>query len=265
MANWNLAESTYERVRDTHYEVAVLPLGATEPHNLHLPYGTDTLEGDVVAREACAEADRRGAKVLLLPTIPYGTETNLARFPFAMNLHPSTLTLVIKDLVDSLVSRHVGKVVLLNMHGGNELKSVLRELFNKVEAHLFVCNWWEVVGDRYSDIFDEPEDHAGEMETSIVLARRPDLVARHPDGTIACSGGRVNPCRFAAVRQGWVRISRPWHALTESSGSGDPSAATAEKGERVLRLLVDRIAEFLIELSEAEVDEHFPLEHRTSE
>ncbi len=259
MSHWNLFESTYEAVRSSRYQVAVLPLGATEPHNLHLPYGTDTIEGDVLGREACAQAARRGAEVLLLPTVPYGTETNLSRFPFAMNLQPSTLLLVIRDLVASIRAAGVRKIVLLNMHGGNELKSVLRELFHTADAHLFLCNWWEVIADEYAHIFEQPEDHAGEMETSIIMARRPELVARRADGSLACADGQTRPCRFEAVRRGWVRISRPWHLLTQSTGSGDPRAATAEKGERVLALLTSRLADFLVELSGSPLDADFPM------
>jgi creatinine amidohydrolase len=82
--------------------VAVLPMGATEPHNLHLPYGTDVFEGETVAGLACEAAHRRGARIVMLPAVPYGTETNLAAFPLAMNLNPSTLLAVLRDLVESV-------------------------------------------------------------------------------------------------------------------------------------------------------------------
>ena len=91
MRPWNLFEANLGHIKQNQYEVAVLPLGATEPHNLHLPYGTDVLEGTIVGERICAAAHERGARVILLPTIPYGTETNLREFPLAMNLNPSTL------------------------------------------------------------------------------------------------------------------------------------------------------------------------------
>ncbi len=81
MRPWKLAETNYAYVKENAFQVAVLPLGATEPHNLHLPYGTDTIEGDVVGEEICQAAHDRGAKVVLLPTIPYGTETNQIAYP----------------------------------------------------------------------------------------------------------------------------------------------------------------------------------------
>jgi creatinine amidohydrolase len=140
MRPWILAETNYAHVKDNPYEVAVLPLGATEPHNLHLPYGTDMLEGTIVGEKICQAAHEKGARVVLLPTIPYGTETNMHAFPLAMNLDPSTLNQVVTDLVASLVGSNIRKIVLLNSHGGNELKPLLRQLCNKTEARLFLCN-----------------------------------------------------------------------------------------------------------------------------
>ena len=125
---WNLSETNYGQIKARPFEVAVLPMGATEPHNLHLPYGTDTYQVETVGQLACEKAHGRGARVALLPAIPYGTETNQMRFPMAMNLDPSTLARVIADLVDSLATHGVMKCVLLNGHGGNDLKWVLREL-----------------------------------------------------------------------------------------------------------------------------------------
>jgi creatinine amidohydrolase len=207
--------------------VAVLPLGATEPHNLHLPYGTDVLEAETVGEKICEEAHRRGAKVILLPTIPYGTETNQMAFPLAMNLNPSTLGLVIRDLVDSLAHHGVHKLLLLNSHGGNDLKPLLRELHGKTPVQLFLCNWYRVLADIERQIFERPDDHAGEMETSFALAFFPHLVAMNVDGTLAADEGSTAACRFEAVNRGWVSITRPWHLLTTNSGSGNPHAATA--------------------------------------
>ena len=259
MRPWKLAETNYAYVKANRFEVAVLPLGATEPHNLHLPYGTDTFEADAIGEHVCAEAHARGARVVLLPAIPYGTETNMRELPLAMNLQPSTVTLVIRDLVQSLVQSGIRKVVLLNSHGGNELKPVLRELYGSTPAHLFLCNWYaNLVRDKYHEIFESPEDHAGEMETSLALAYFPEFVAMNAAGKIAADDGATNRMRLQGLEAGWVSITRPWHLLTTNTGSGNPHAATADKGRRVMDLIVDRLASFLVELSAAEIDDRFP-------
>jgi creatinine amidohydrolase len=254
MQTWRLAEVNYGHVKSSApYEVAVLPLGATEPHNLHLPYGTDTFQVETIGGRACGLAQDQGARVVLLPAIPYGTETNQMKFPLAMNLNPSTLGRVITDLVESLETHGIFKVLLLNGHGGNDLKWVLRELHRTTKVHMFLCNWYKVAGDGYGTIFQEKDDHAGEMETSMGLAHFPSLVALDQ-----ADAGSVNPSRFAAVNQGWVELTRPWHLLTTNSGSGDPRAATAAKGEAITQRVCERISDFLVELSRSPLDETFP-------
>ena len=223
MRPWKLAETNYGAVKQLHYEVAVLPFGAIEPHNLHLPYGMDALEGDAVGEQICAEAHRRGAKVILLPTIPYGTQTNQAKFPFAMNLYPSTLRAITGDLVESLVRTGIRKIVLLNSHGGNDLKWVLREMYGRTPAHLFLCNWYTVFKDLFGDIFEQSDDHAGEMETSFALAHCPELVARNPDGT---PGGRRGPAGQEPLRGRQPRLGLDHPALApadDQRGRGQPA------------------------------------------
>lgn len=254
MPRWNLAEMTYEDVRDlAPIEVAVLPLGATEPHNLHLPYATDTIQVEAVARRAVARAAEAGAKVVLLPGIPYGTETNQMRFPMAMNLDPSTVARVLTDLIGSLATHGVKKCVLVNGHGGNDLKWFLREVYGKTPVHLFLCNWYKMAADRYPDLFEDAGDHAGEMETSMMLAHAPDLVRldRADEGALAAT-------KLDAVNRGWVEITRPWHLLTTNTGAGDPRPATAAKGHALTDVVVDRLAGFLEELARTTVDERFP-------
>ena len=258
MRPWKLAEVNYAYIKEHEYEVAVLPCGATEPHNLHLPYGTDMFEGETVGEKICQAAHERGAKVVLLPTIPYGTETNQMAFPLAMNLNPSTLFAVITDLVKSLEHHGIRKFVLLNSHGGNEFKALLRELYGKTTVHIFLCSWYSTVRDMAEEIFEHPDDHAGEMETSFGLAYFSEWIGRNEDGTLIADEGKVAKTRFEAVNRGWVSITRPWHLLTTNSGAGYPHAATAEKGRRMMDKVVERLAPFLVELSAAKIDEKFP-------
>ncbi|MDZ4853177.1 MAG: creatininase family protein [Pirellulaceae bacterium] len=255
-----LAEMTLAEVRKANFQVAVLPFGATEPHNLHLPYGTDNFEAECIGREACLRASKNGAKVVLLPNIPYGTEGNLAAFPLAMNLQPSTVMKIVEDLVLTLSKSGIRKLLLLNSHGGNELKPILRELYGKTDVQLFLCNWFLMVRDAAATIFDVSDDHAGEMETSLILAYRPELVAINANQTLKADLGETRPFRFQALQKGWVGVTRPWHLLTTNSGSGNPHAATAEKGERLMEVICERLAPFLVQLSNEPIDESFPFE-----
>ena len=258
MKPWVLADNNYGYIKDQTYEVAVLPLGATEPHNLHLPYGTDVFEASIVGDKICEAAHNAGGKVILLPTIPFGTETNMRQFPLAINLNPSTLNQIISDVVDSLLGDGIRKIVLLNSHGGNGLKPYLREVSGKNDAHLFLCNWYQSFDDVYFDIFEKKEDHAGEMETSFGLAFFPELVARNEDGSLTADDGATNSSKIEALNQGWVSITRPWHLLTKNSGSGDPHAATAQKGQKMMDVLVERLGKFLVDLSNEKITDQFP-------
>jgi len=258
MRPWVLAETNYADLKDRRVEVAVWPFGAIEPHNLHLPYGTDCLEAQSIAEHVCQEAYRRGASIILLPTMPFGTETNLQRFPLALNVMPSTLFLVIRDVVQSLVNSGIRKIVLLNSHGGNDFKPVLRELYGQTPAWLFLCNWYEAVRRHAASLFSHSDDHAGEMETSLALAFFPQLVARDAAGNLLADEGRVARYRFRALDEGWVTITRPWHILTMNTGSGNPLHASAEKGRSLMQIIVENLAQFLVELSDASLDERFP-------
>ena len=259
MRPWILSEVNYGYLRENPCDAAVLPMGATEPHNLHLPYGTDTYEAEAIAGRACEAAYKKGARVIMLPSIPFGTDTNQLAFPLAINLNPSTLLSVIRDIVDSLAAQRIEKLLILNSHGGNDFKPVLRELYGKTPVRLFLCDWFRMDADVEKQIFSAPDDHAGEVETSLALAFFPDLVARDPKtGRLAADEGQVKQTRLDAVNKGWVSITRPWHLLTTNSGAGNPHAATAEKGQALMNVLVDRISGFLVQVAKTEIDDNFP-------
>ena len=250
---WRLDELTYGMVKERRFEVAVLPVGAIEPHNLHLPYGSDAFHGEKIADRCCQAAVRFGAKVVLLPTIPYGVDSNQLGFPLAIHVGQPVLDAMVTEIVRSLEHHGILKLVIFNSHGGNSFKPLVRELFGKTKVFVCVVDWWKVARDQYREIFEQVGDHADEMETSVNLALNPELV--HME---AADEGAVRSSRFEAINRGWVQISRPWHLLTTNAGVGDPRAATAEKGERAIAVVVDRISRFLKELSDAQMDETFP-------
>ena len=255
---WLLEEVTLADVRKHDYQLAVLPLGATEPHNLHLPYATDSIEAFHLAGACCEAAWQMGCRLVQLPVLPYGTETNMQRFPLAMNIMPSTLLAILRDLVKSLESSGIGKLLIFNSHGGNELKPMLRELHGQTSVQIFFCNWFQMIRDIAAEVCSYPEDHAGEMETSMILSFRPGLVAQEDDGQLAADSGDVRPFAFEALEKSWVGVTRPWHLLTSNSGSGNPHLASAEKGQQLTQAIVERIAPFLTQLAAADTREPFP-------
>jgi creatinine amidohydrolase len=220
-----------------------------------MPYGTDTFQVEVIGQRACERAYAAGARVLLLPTMPYGVNTNYFQVPGALacSVNPTTLLHLLTDLVDSLQRQGVRKLVLLNGHGGNELKPFLRELHHRTRVFLCLCDWYRMAADVYPQIFEKPGEHADEVETSLGLAFFPDLL--HPE---LADEGAARPTRFEAINRGWVSITRPWHLATTSTGLGNPKGATADKGRQLLDVLVERLGRFLVELAAAPLDDSFP-------
>lgn len=255
MRDWVLAEQNHAFLKEHKWEVAVLPFGATEPHNLHMPYGTDTYQVEAMGQRICEKAYQAGAKAILLPAIPFGVNTNHLKVPggLACSLTPTTLLAVLTDLVDSLERQGVRKLVLLNGHGGNELKPLMRELHHRTSVFICLCDWFRMARDRYSGLFDHPGEHADEVETSLGLAFFPDLM--RPE---LADAGTEQPTRFEAINKGWVSITRPWHLATTNTGLGDPAGASAEKGRKLMDLIVERLSAFVIELAKTPVDERFP-------
>jgi creatinine amidohydrolase len=220
-----------------------------------MPYGTDNYEVEEIGSRACERAFQAGAKVLLLPAVPYGVNTNHLQIPGALacSLTPTTLLHLVTDLVDSLERQGIRKMVLLNGHGGNELKPLMRELHHRTTVFLCLCDWFRIATDLYPQIFQEPGEHADEVETSLGLAFFPDLVKLEQ-----ADDGAAQPTRFEAINRNWISITRPWHLVSKNTGLGNPFAATAAKGKQLMEALVDRLARFLIELAGAAIDKNFP-------
>jgi creatinine amidohydrolase len=255
MREWILAEQTHAFIRAHKWEVAVLPFGATEPHNLHMPYGTDNFQLDVIGKAACERAYQAGARVTLLPTIPFGVNTNFLKLTgtIACSVTPTTLLRILTDIVDSLERQGIPKLVLLNGHGGNELKPLMRELHHRTRVFICLCDWFRMATDVYEGLFVHPGEHADEVETSLGLAFFPELV--HP---AQADDGAAQPSRFEEINRGWISITRPWHLVSKNTGLGNPAGASAEKGRKLLEILATRLGEFLGALARSPIDERFP-------
>lgn len=242
-----LSNTTWKTVRGTDYEIAVLPWGATEAHNFHLPYGTDNYESAHVAAESAKKAWDAGARVVVLPTIPFGVNTGQLDIKLCINMNPSTQAAVLGDVARSLEAQGIPKLVILNGHGGNDFRQMIREL--QPTCGVFVCtvNWWNCVDPKL--YFDEPGDHAGELETSLMMHLAPNLVLPLDEA----GDGKAKKFRVAGLREGWAWAPREWTKVTEDTGVGNPAAATAEKGKRFLDAVTERIGGFLVELATADV------------
>ena len=243
-----LGESTWKSVERMPYDVAILPWGATEAHNYHLPYATDTIQCDNVAFRAAERAWNRGARVVVLPTVPFGVNTTQLDIKLCLNMNPSTQAALLGDLVASLDGQGIHKLLILNGHGGNDFRQMIRELQPRTRVFLSTINWWSCVD--VHEFIEQAGDHAGEAETSAMMHVAPHLVAPLDEA----GAGRARKSRLRGIREGWAWAPRRWTKVTDDTGIGDPSRATAEKGIAYVNAAVERISEFVIELAALDLD-----------
>jgi creatinine amidohydrolase len=140
----------------------------------------------------------------------------------------------------------IGKLVILNGHGGNDFRQIIRELQPDSDVFLCTLNWYACLDT--TAYFVEAGDHAGELETSVMQHVAPDLVLPLSEA----GDGASRQFRIRALREGWAWAPRQWTQVTADTGVGDPRAASAEKGARFFAAATERIAGFLVELAAAD-------------
>jgi len=238
------------------FEVAVLPIGATEVHAWHLPFGNDAIHATELARRAAERAAEKGAEILVAPTIPYGCSPDVMPYPYTISVRPTTLFRLWEDLIISLTAHGIRKFMFLSGHGGNDgaIEAFRREIYGKYGAFLVHVIWWKTAGDVIKQVQETDEiDHADEIETSVSLELCPDLV--HMDLAEKAPGNRS---RLTAHKKYGGQFLRPWDLYTTTGGVGDPTKGTREKGAKIVEAAVKRIAEMLVELARTEQNETFP-------
>jgi len=241
----NIPLTNWGEVIKQNYSVAILPWGAVEPHNYHLPYLTDCILSYEIASDSARQAYERGVVSMVMPPIYLGSQ-NVGQWnkPFCIHTRSETQKAILLDIVTSLNIQGINKLVIINGHGGNTFKSYIRDLLVLFpDFKIAVVNWWEVVSPE--GYFEEtPDDHAGELETSVMLHYKPELVNMESAGD-----GAVKPVQIEALNQNIGWMPRNWDQVSEDTGVGNPKKATAEKGKRFAEAVVQKISKLLVDLS----------------
>ena len=246
-----LAETNWKNLKDANFELAILPWGATEAHNFHLPYATDIIEADHIAAESARIAWEIGAKVIVLPTIPFGVNTGQSDIFLDINLNPSTQYAILADIIEVLNRQGVYKLMIFNSHGGNDFKTMVRELGLKFpKMFLCVSNWFRSL-DK-ANFFDETVgDHADELETSLILYLKPELVLPLEEAGL----GTERKNKITAFSEGWAWTERKWSQISDDTGTGNPKLATREKGERYFQAVTQKTAQLFVDIAQADVND----------
>lgn len=243
-----LAENNWKDIKSSRFDLAVLPWGATEAHNYHLPYGTDIIEADHIAAASAKIAWESGSKVVVMPTIPFGVNTGQADIALDINLNPSTQLAILTDIVEVLNRQGIQKLLILNSHGGNDFKALLRELGLKFPSmYLCTCNWFQALNKK--EYFEHEGDHADEMETSLLLHLAPHLVLPLSEA----GSGEEKKHKIKEFREGWAWSERRWSQISEDTGVGNPKAATKEKGKRYFEDVTAKVASLMKALAKSDI------------
>jgi len=213
-------------------DIAILPVGSTEQHGPQNPLGTDHL----IARYIGEEAAKR-AKVVCLPTVPFGVSSHHKQFWGTVHVNPDVFKAYVRDVCFSLKDYGVRKIVVVNGHGGNtpalvELAHELRD--QGIVVSIFV--WWEVARKRLPKIFNADElGHAAAEETSVNLILHPRLV----NMSKAVDEKPRRPF-FDASTFG-INYRLDTADYTSSGVFGTSTTASAKKGKKVIEAVLDEL------------------------
>lgn len=238
--------------------IAVLPVAATEQHGPHLPLSVDTdiVDGVVAAALPHLPAD---LPALFLPTQAIGFSPEHTRFAGTLTLKADTLVRVWTEIGEAVAASGVKKLVLLNSHGGQvgALDLVARDLRARLGMLVYSISWFnlplrDAAGNDVNALFSADEHrfgiHAGEIETSMMLALRPDLV-RMDKAEYFRSTSQDRAERFATLGNGRsAKLGWMMQDYNPQGAVGNAAAATAEKGRALLDAAGRALAQALAEI-----------------
>jgi creatinine amidohydrolase/Fe(II)-dependent formamide hydrolase-like protein len=244
---WTQAEKRLRQV-----DVALLPVGAVEQHGPHLPLDTDAFDADYLARRVAMACSPPGP--LVLPLLSYGVSYHHEDFAGTLSIDNDTLSRLVYDIGMGAARNGIRKLVIINAHGGNgPALNYAAQKINR-DARIFVC----VDSGESSDvdiyqIVETPNDvHAGEFETSTSLAVRPHLVYRNlAERSVPEFSSRY--LDFTGKRGiAWYAYTRK---ISTSGVMGDPTRASAEKGQKIWEIMVAHLVALVEDLQSLSLEE----------
>ncbi len=241
----DLPAANWGEVKTHTYDMAILPWGAVEPHNYHLPYLTDSILTYEIAKDSANRAyEKSKVKAMVMPPLYMGAQNpGQWELPFCIHFNLETQKAVLSDIVASLHVQGLRKLVIINGHGGNTFKPMIRDFAMQYPDFTIIqCDWWTFL--PRTGYFEESiDEHAGEQETSVMMHYHPELVRLETAGDGTPKGWKMESLNN---KTGWM--PRNWQKTTVDTGIGNPKKSTAEKGETYINEVVERIANLLIEL-----------------
>ena len=232
--------------KNANYHWAILPWGATEPHNGHLPYCTDILTSSAIGCDVAEKLAVSGINAMVLPGIPLGSQNpGQTGLPFCIHTRQETQAAVLRDIVESLRREGIGRLFIINGHGGNSFKGMIRDLMVDYPDFLILQSDWYTVVPRKEFFEADVDDHAGEQETSVIMHYYPELVKMEYAGD-----GASKPFAIDGLNRKVAWHPRNWARVTADTGIGNPSLATADKGRRYAAAVVERYVALLTEITE---------------
>ena len=208
--------------------MVLLPWGATEPHNLHLPYLTGCILAHDVAVDAAQLAlEKYGVLSMVMPPVTMGSQNPGQReLPFCVHARYDTQRAILTDIVASLYHQGFRRLLIVNGHGGNNFKNMIRDLTIDYPDMLMMTSEWFKQA-KTTEYFDNPDDHADELETSVMMHYHPELVNLNEAGDGTNRGFAPD-----ALRTGKIWMPRHWNMVSKDTGIDNPALSTAEKGRK---------------------------------
>jgi creatinine amidohydrolase len=235
--------------------VAVLPVAATEQHGPHLPVSVDTclVNGVIEAMLPCLPAD---LPILILPTQAIGKSNEHARFPGTLTLSAETVIRVWMELGECVAKAGIKKLVLFNSHGGqvSVMDIVARDLRVKHDLMVFSSNWYTMPFPPEVEGLFTPEEgrfgiHAGDMETSMMLALQPQFVDMAQARDFK-SSSQTRSLKYPILGNGKsAKLGWQMQDYNAMGAAGNATLATAEKGRAVIEASAQQLALMLGEIS----------------